>query len=152
MGGTSDGGEMDTGVADVGESGVTVAFPVHFQRARAGRKELCIGAPPPEPAPAPGKTPRVARLMALAIHFDQLIRNGNVTDYAELARLGHVTRARITQIMNLLNLAPDIQEALLFLPPVTQGRDPIGEPDLRSIAANANWSKQRSMWSSLLGN
>ena len=35
-----------------------------------------------------------------------------------------VTRARMTQIMNLLNLAPDIQEELLLLPPVTEGRDP----------------------------
>src|SRR3712207_3152134 len=34
----------------------------------------------------------------------------------KVARLGHVTRARVTQIMNLLNLAPDIQEAILFLP------------------------------------
>ncbi len=46
----------------------------------------------------------------------ELIREGVVTDYAELARLGHVTRARVTQIMNLLHLAPDIQETLLFLP------------------------------------
>jgi len=52
--------------------------------------------------------------MALAIRFDDLIRRGEVRDYADLARLGHVSRARITQIMNLLNLAPDIQERLLF--------------------------------------
>jgi hypothetical protein len=47
-----------------------------------------------------------------------------VTDYADLARLGHVTRARVTQIMNLLNLAPDIQEELVFLPKTIRGRDP----------------------------
>lgn len=67
-------------------------------------------------------------------------------DYADLARLGYVTRARITQIMNLLNLAPDIQEAILFLPNTTKGRDPILERDLRSVAAVAHWHRQRKMW------
>jgi len=75
-----------------------------------------------------------------------LIRNGLVADQAELARLGYVTRARVTQIMNLLNLAPDIQEAVLFLPRTENGRDPISERDLRPIAAKADWRKQRRMW------
>ena len=55
----------------------------------------------------------------------------------------HVTLARITQIMNLLNLAPDIQEVLLYLPPVERGKDPTTERDLRPIAAMPDWSKQR---------
>ena len=59
---------------------------------------------------------RIARLMALAIRFEWLVRQETVRDYAELARRGHVTRARMSQIMKLLNLAPDIQETLLFLP------------------------------------
>ena len=84
--------------------------------------------------------------MALAIRFDGLIRDGVVADQAELARLGHVTRARLTQIMNLLNLAPDIQEEVLFLPPTERGRDPISERDCRPIAAEWNWRKQRRMW------
>ena len=70
----------------------------------------------------PGRVPRVAKLMALAIRFEQLVADGVVGDYAELSRLGHVTRARMTQIMNLLHLAPDIQEAILFLPRVESGR------------------------------
>jgi hypothetical protein len=69
-----------------------------------------------------------------------------VTDYAELARLGHVTRARITQIMNLLHLAPDIQEALLFLPPVGKGRDPVTERELRQVAAQPDWHRQPGEW------
>lgn len=64
----------------------------------------------------PGNVPRVSKLMALAIRLEELVQRGEVRDYADLARLGYVTRARITQIMNLLNLAPDIQENLLFLP------------------------------------
>jgi hypothetical protein len=95
---------------------------------------------------ATGRIPRVARLMALAIRFDQMIRDGVVADQAELARLGHVTRARLTQIMNLLNLAPEIQEELLTLPTCPQGRDEITERCLRPVLAVANWRIQRRMW------
>jgi hypothetical protein len=89
--------------------------------------------------------------MALAIRLDNLLRAGDVADYAELARIGHVSRARITQIMNLLMLTPNIQEAILFLPPVEQGRDPLKEWQVRPIAAEMNWGKQRRMWAKLVG-
>ncbi len=98
----------------------------------------------------PGNVPRNSRLMALAIRFDGLVRSGKVRDYADLARLGYVTRARITQVMNLLNLAPDIQEALLFLPRTLQGGDPIREKDVRPIAGVQHWSRQRAMWAQLV--
>ncbi|MDH4319757.1 MAG: hypothetical protein OEV64_15350 [Desulfobulbaceae bacterium] len=97
----------------------------------------------------PGNVPRASRLMALAIRFDDLVRRSEVKGYADLARLGYVTRARITQIMNLLNLAPDIQEAILFLPRTTHGRDQIREKDLRPIAVVPHWSRQRKMWKKL---
>lgn len=97
----------------------------------------------------PGNMPRVSRLMALAIHFDDLVGRSEVKDYADLARLGYVTRARITQIMNLLNLAPDIQEAILFLPRTLHGRDQIREKDIRPIAVAPHWSRQRKMWKKL---
>jgi hypothetical protein len=119
---------------------------VHFQPARHGRKRMATGeAPTPAPVPL-GRVPRLARLMALAIRFDGLLRRGEVRDYADVARLGHVTRARVTQVMNLLNLAPDIQEALLFLPPIEAGRDPIKEWQVRPIAAEPDWRKQRRLW------
>lgn len=119
---------------------------VHFTPARHGRKQMATGeAPTPAPVPL-GRVPRLARLMALAIRFDNLLRRGEVRDYADLARFGHVTRARVTQIMNLLNLAPDIQEALLFLSPIEAGRDPIKEWQVRPIAAEPNWERQRRMW------
>ena len=93
-----------------------------------------------------GKLPRVTRLMALAIKFDGLIREGVVRDYADLAGLGHVTRARMTQVMNLLNLAPDVQEDLLFLPKMMSGRDPVSERNLRRITAMVRWDRQRKAW------
>ena len=101
--------------------------------------------PMPQPTPA-GKLPRVTRLMALAIKFDGLLREGVVTDYADLARLGLVTRARMAQIMNLLNLAPDIQETILFLPARIQGRETIAERNLRPLTRIVSWERHRKMW------
>jgi hypothetical protein len=130
---------------------LTFTSSVHFKRAKKGMLRLVAG-PASEPAAAPsGRVPKLARLMALAIRLDNLLRAGDVTDYAELARIGHVSRARVSQIMNLLMLAPDIQEAILFLPPVVQGRDPLKEWQVRPIAAEMNWNKQRRMWRKLSG-
>ena len=81
------------------------------------------------------RVPRIARLMALAIRMDRLIHGGHVGDYAELARIGHVSKARVTQIMNMNFLALDIQEDLLFLPRVERRRDPIREHANRPNAA-----------------
>lgn len=102
-----------------------------------------------QPAP-PGRVPRVARLMALAIRFDSLVREGAVSTQAELAAVGHVTRARVTQIMNLLHLAPDIQESILDLPCVQAGRDPITEHELRKVVAMVEWPDQRTAWRRLM--
>src|SRR5262249_29987473 len=104
-------------------------FSVHAEGERVIRRGHPRAAPadpatPRTPAPA-GRLPRLSRLLALALRFDQLIRAGVVADYATLARVGHVSRARISQIMNLLVLAPDIQEQLLFLPRTQRGRDPL---------------------------
>ena len=129
---------------------ITIEREVHFHRGGKGRKEIVEGAPPEPAEVPPGRVPRVARLMALAIRFEQLLADGSVADYAELARLGHVTRARITQIMNLRLLAPDIQEEVLFLPRVLSGRDPIHTRQLQPISLVLDWRKQRRMWRELL--
>lgn len=126
-----------------------IQFKVHFQATRRGKKKVVVGAKPTSAAAPLGNLTRVTRLMALAIRFEQLIRDGEVRDLADIARLGHVTRARVTQIMNLLHLAPDIQEAILFLPRVEEGRDPLTERDLRPIAALPDWRKQRTQWRAL---
>lgn len=96
-----------------------------------------------------GRIPRISRLMALAIQFEIMLRDGLVKDQTELAKLAHVTQPRMTQIMNLLLLAPDIQEELLFLPRVVSGKDPVHEKMLRPIAAEVDWGRQRRMWQSL---
>ena len=103
------------------------------------------------PAPVPlGRVPRVARLLALALRLEQLVQTGVIANYAELARLGHVSRARVTQILNLRWLAPDLQEAVLFLPRTVRGRDPIPLRQLQRVAAELDWKHQRRLWQALL--
>jgi len=124
--------------------GLTITQQVHFRHGRDGRKMLKEGeAPKVEAAPC---VPRISRVMALAIHMQELVDRGEVADYADLARLAHVTRSRITQIMKLLHLAPDIQEKLLLLPRSDAGRPTIHERMVRPIAAIHDWRKQRRMW------
>ena len=126
--------------------GLIVTKKVHFTNTNKGRRQIKLGTRPVHNTPPSGRVPRISRLMALAIKFDGLLRSRAVRDQGELAALGHVSRPRVTQIMNLLHLAPDIQEELLFLPRVASGRDPIGDHDLRPIAAEVEWRKQRRMW------
>jgi len=129
--------------------GLTIERQVHFTRGQRSRKVI-EGGPSPAPDATPtGTIPRVARLMALAIRFERLIKVGEIADQADLARLGSVSRARVTQIMNLLQLAPEIQEALLFLHRTEKGRDPIREIMIRPIAAEPDWRKQRRLWKCL---
>ena len=129
---------------------LTVTSKVHFTRAEKGKVELNAGPTMKLAAPPPaGRVPRISRLMALAIRLDDLLRRGEVRDYAELARLGHVTRARVTQIMNLLNLSPEIQEAILFLPEVETGHDPVKEWQVRPVAAEVVWERQRHQWTAI---
>ena len=89
--------------------------------------------------------PRIARLMALAIRLEGLIREQTIPDYAAVARRGRVTRARMTQIMKLLDLAPDLQEQILFLPPLPR----LNERNLRPIVRRIDWHEQRRLFREL---
>jgi hypothetical protein len=128
------------------EHGVTVEYAIHFARGPRGQRELQQGEAAPELDAEAGAVPRIAKLMALAIRFDRLVLRGEVADFSEIAALGHVTRARVSQIVNLLNLAPDIQEELLFLPRVAGDRETIAEREIRAIAGVPDWVQQRDLW------
>lgn len=130
------------------QDGPTITERFHFVRPKKSKLEIKPG-PQPIRDTTEGRIPRVSRLMALAIKFDHLLRSDAVRDQAELAELGHVTRARVTQIMNLLHLAPDIQEAILDLPRTTNGHDHVSERQLRKITKEFCWSAQRMLWQTL---
>ena len=125
----------------------TIERQVHFRHAGHGQgKQVREGPAPAKPHVPFGRVPRITKLMALALRFENLLRTGEIASYAELGRLGHVTRARVCQIMNLTCLAPDLQEALLFLPRTERGRDRIILADLQPIAALLDWRQQRRRW------
>ena len=126
---------------------IAKTWNINFETQRKGQR--VITTEPPEPVLPPGRVPRIARLMALAHHFERLVVTRVVKDYAELARLGMVSRARTSQIMNLLLLAPDIQEAILFLPKTTSGHDPIKLKHLQPICLEMDWRKQWERWVAL---
>lgn len=138
MGNTTDGQSM------------TVVFKTHFKQ-EGRRKQLCKGEAPPARAPEPVfRTPRVTRLMALAILLQHRIEEGVFSDYAHIAALSGLTRGRITQIMNLTLLAPRIQEEILFMPKIRSGADPITERTLRVIALRPRWDLQLKEWGYLI--
>ena len=96
----------------------------------------------PTPPPPPARLPRITRLMALAIKFQDMVDRGEVRDYADIARLGYVSRARLTQIMNLSLLAPSIQERLLA--DELSSWLAVTERDLRSLAGRVCWADQEA--------
>jgi hypothetical protein len=125
----------------------TVTRRLHFGNGTRQRLKIKSGQSPKRPTT---RTPHISRLMALAIHFQGMLDDGHVSDLATLARWGKVSRARMTQIMNLLYLAPDIQERLLSLPQTSKGKDVISCAKLQKVALEPDWGRQRAMFAELL--
>ena len=118
-----------------------------FHKKRVGKHIAMVEGPPPTAPERPkGRLPRITRYMALAIYYEDLIRQGHVHDYAEIAALGHVTRARVTQIMNMRLLAPVIQEVLLSLTRISAGLDTISLREIQAIALQPSWEDQKALW------
>ena len=91
--------------------------------------------------------PRLSRLLALALKMEQMIQEGTVKNYSELAHLGQVSVARISQVMNLLHLAPDIQEEILL---GNTPKDWLRESAVRKLGGVVLWSEQRDRWHELV--
>jgi hypothetical protein len=131
---------------------LTIDRPMPLRKRKRGKRpDMAAGRAKARAGLPAGRVPRIARLMALALRLEELVGTGGIANYATLAQLGHVSRARISQILNLLMLAPDIQEALLFLPSVERGRDPIHLRQLQPLAAILDWQQQRRLWQALEG-
>ncbi len=103
-------------------------------------------APAAESGAKRGRLPRITQVLALALHFQEMLDRGEISRHADLARLGCLSRERISQMMVLNWLAPDIQEAILRLPQVPSGRFHISESTLRTVARLPFWADQRARW------
>ncbi len=93
------------------------------------------------PVAVQAPTPRVARMLALAHHIERLVDEGTLADYAAAAGALGVTRARMTQVMKLLLLAPELQRRILLR------EIDASERALRVAVGEANWQKQLDLWS-----
>lgn len=122
-----------------------IEFTVPFRR-ELGPSTLLVERKPE----SQNRPPRISRLLALAHKLDAFVRSGAIGDYGELARLGHISPARLTQIMVLLHLAPSIQEYILFLS-AGDARF-ITELRLRKIAREPRWDRQRALFKQLFKN
>ena len=99
-----------------------------------------------EKAAPSGRIPRISKLVALASRMQSMIESRQVDSFQQLAELGRISQPRMTQIMSLLNLAPDIQEEFLCLPEVMRGKAQIHERLLRPLTREIDWRVQRRMW------
>ncbi len=113
----------------------TVSFAVKGKRKSERKVEQPVG-----------RVPRISKLMALAIRYDQMLNEGVVQSQTELAELLHVSQPRMTQIMNLLHLSPEIQEEILMLPLRYSGKDELFERDLRGLVQLTSWDNQQSLF------
>ena len=143
------------------ETPVRVEFRVQFSGGPKGRRQAQVTQPTAShdqdspgtssTSPAPGavkgvsssQAPKITRLLVLGHHFENLVRDGVVKDYAEIARLTGLSRARVTQIANLTLLAPEIQQAILGMPSTRNGQALPTERALRCLAAQPDWKLQR---------
>ncbi|HEY1759649.1 MAG TPA: hypothetical protein VGG72_30020 [Bryobacteraceae bacterium] len=127
---------------NVENNAVEIQFRLHARVAGAGAR---TEAPPS----GSGSLPRVAQVLALAIHFQDMIQRREARDYADLARLGCLTRERMSQVMELVWLAPDIQQKILEFRTTSGARFPISEVAVRKIASALSWKDQREAWKEL---
>ncbi len=116
---------------------------------RRRSRSVTLAEAPPSAKPEPVRRPaKVAQQLALADHLQAAIDRGLVADRAAVARKLGLTRARVTQLLDLLMLAPDLQEAVLALEAV-DGAEPMAERTLRAVAHAGSWVEQRGGWATL---
>ena len=126
----------------------THIYSGYIFRRRAGRRVAFDETPLPPPPEPVARPARVARMLALAHRLEAAIGRGEYVDRADVARQLGITRARVTQLLDLTLFAPEIQEEILEMVAV-DGREPLAERELRPIVRHAAWGEQRWVWSGL---
>ena len=127
-----------------------VEFQVHFQTGYRGRRHLRKGTSSKEPERLNEDLPRLTRLLALAHRWNRLIEEGVVTNYSEISRMMGLSRARVTQIMDLMYLSPKIQENVLLPRSNRKPVSTVPERLMRQINKTPEWADQRKLWQNLL--
>lgn len=108
--------------------------------------------PEPRSEPRPARelrTPRVVELPRKALEWRGLLESGRVQNRAEIARTEGITRARVTQVMAMLRLAPEIHAQILALPR-TVSRPAISERALRPIVQTEDSDDQKLQFQDLI--
>ena len=111
-------------------------------RQRAPPSRVVSAVPQSSHKPArPPKTPRVVELLRKAIEWQALLESGQVVRQTDIAQQERITRARVTQVMGMLRLAPEIREIILSMPKVVR-RPLLTERVLRPIATITDYHDQ----------
>jgi hypothetical protein len=127
-------------------SALSVEYRIDFGGSRRNRARK---KPSARPKRMTNRLPRITRLLALAHHLQELIDQGLVADYADIARLSGITRARVTQIMNLTLLAPQIQEKLLSYGTETIFTHNLNKNAIRMALKTPIWNEQIELFNTL---
>lgn len=123
---------------------------VTFPKNRVGKYIAKVEGPLPTTLERPeGRLPPIARYRALASDYTECIHQGLVPHYAEIATLGHATRGRVSQIMNLRLLVPEIDEKRITKNRVIEGRDSRSLYQFQQSAGGNNGKNQRKEWRAL---
>ena len=117
-----------------------------LHRIRQGRERRFVATLAAKPVPLPPRPAKVAVLLALAHRVQREIDAGSMKDRAEAARKLGISRARVTQVLDLTLLSPRIQEAVLSMETVG-GAEPVTERSLREVLKYDLWALQEAVWS-----
>lgn len=127
----------------------TRIFTGHLFRSREGHGWAFSEQAPEPPAEPVYRPARVAQMLALAHRIEAAIESGEYADRADVARQLGFTRARVTQLLDLTLLAPDLQERVIELEAI-DGRELLTERGLRPVLRHESWAEQRRAWASIV--
>lgn len=94
----------------------------------------------------PGMVPTVSRMMALAIFYEKLIKDGKIKSVSDIGRLENIAQQRVSQVMSLLLLSPKLQEKLLTLPRQYGYSCRISTEQAINIAREIDFERQKELF------